>query len=41
MDPFRKVAVDEHKFDLAFVQHHSAEAAVAVGLALRRSGDKQ
>jgi type IV pilus assembly protein PilM len=41
MDPFRKVSVDEHKFDMAFVQQHAAEAAVAVGLALRRPGDKQ
>jgi type IV pilus assembly protein PilM len=40
MDPFRKIAVDEHKFDMAFVQQHAAEAAVAVGLALRRPGDK-
>jgi len=41
MDPFRKIAVDEKKFDMAFVQQHAAEAAVAVGLALRRPGDKQ
>jgi len=41
MDPFRKVAVDEHRFDVAFVQQHAAEAAVAVGLSLRRPGDNQ
>ena len=41
MDPFRKVAVDARRFDVAFVQQHSAEAAVAVGLSLRRLGDKQ
>ena len=41
MDPFRKVAVDAHRFDVGFVQQHSAEAAVAVGLSLRRPGDKQ
>jgi type IV pilus assembly protein PilM len=41
MDPFRKIAVDEHKFDVSFVSQHAAEAAVAVGLALRRPGDKQ
>jgi type IV pilus assembly protein PilM len=41
MDPFRKITVDEHKFDMAFIQQHAAEAAVAVGLALRRPGDKQ
>jgi type IV pilus assembly protein PilM len=41
MDPFRKVAIDEHRFDIDFVQRHAAEAAVAVGLSLRRPGDKQ
>ena len=41
MDPFRKITVDEHRFDITFVQQHSAEAAVAVGLSLRRPGDKQ
>jgi type IV pilus assembly protein PilM len=41
MDPFRKIAVDERRFDIGFVQQHSAEAAVAVGLSLRRQGDKQ
>jgi type IV pilus assembly protein PilM len=41
LDPFRKITVDERKFDMAFVQQHAAEAAVAVGLALRRPGDKQ
>jgi type IV pilus assembly protein PilM len=40
MDPFRKIAVDERRFDIAFVQQHAAEAAVAVGLSLRRPGDK-
>jgi len=41
MDPFRKVFVDENRFDVSFVQQHAAEAAVAVGLSLRRPGDKQ
>jgi len=41
MDPFRKVFVDEHRFDVSFVQQHAAEAAVAVGLSLRRPGDKR
>ena len=41
LDPFRKIAVDEHRFDIGFVQQHSAEAVVAVGLSLRRPGDKQ
>jgi type IV pilus assembly protein PilM len=40
MDPFRKIAVDENKFDVNFVAQHAAEATVAVGLALRRTGDK-
>jgi type IV pilus assembly protein PilM len=40
MDPFRKVFVDEKRFDLAFVQQHAAEAAVAMGLSLRKPGDK-
>lgn len=41
MDPFRRILVDERKFDMDFLRQHSAEAAVAVGLALRRAGDKQ
>ncbi len=40
LDPFQKVIIDEKKFDMAFLRHHAAEATVAVGLALRRSGDK-
>jgi type IV pilus assembly protein PilM len=40
LDPFRKVTIDERKFDMAFLRHHAAEATVAIGLALRRSGDK-
>jgi type IV pilus assembly protein PilM len=40
MDPFKRIIVDEGKFDMAFLQQHAAEAAVAVGLALRRAGDK-
>jgi len=39
MDPFRKVTIDADKLDPAFVSKHAAEAAVAVGLALRRPGD--
>jgi len=39
MDPFRRVTVDEAKLDPAFVSKHAGEAAVAVGLALRRPGD--
>jgi type IV pilus assembly protein PilM len=40
MDPFARVTIDERRFDMAFLRQHAAEAAVAVGLALRRSGDK-
>jgi type IV pilus assembly protein PilM len=40
MDPFRHIAIDERKFDMEFLRHHAAEAAVAVGLSLRRAGDK-
>jgi type IV pilus assembly protein PilM len=40
MDPFARVAIDERKFDMTFLRQHAAEAAVAVGLALRRTGDK-
>jgi type IV pilus assembly protein PilM len=40
LDPFKKITIDERKFDMAFLRHHAAEATVAVGLALRRSGDK-
>ena len=39
LDPFRRTLVDETKLDPAFVKRHAAEAAVAFGLALRRSGD--
>jgi type IV pilus assembly protein PilM len=39
LDPFRKTSVDATKFEPAFVKRHAAEAAVAVGLALRRPGD--
>jgi type IV pilus assembly protein PilM len=40
MDPFRRIIVDEKRFDTTFLHQHAAEAAVAVGLALRRPGDK-
>ncbi len=44
MDPFRKMSVPQGvgpgKFDVQFLQHHAAQAAVAVGLALRSPGDK-
>ena len=40
LDPFRRIIIDEKRFDPAFLQQHAAEAAVAVGLALRHPGDK-
>jgi type IV pilus assembly protein PilM len=40
MDPFKQIGIDERKFDMNFLRAHAAEAAVAVGLALRRAGDK-
>jgi type IV pilus assembly protein PilM len=40
MDPFARISIDEKKFDMTFLHQHAAEAAVAVGLALRRTGDK-
>jgi type IV pilus assembly protein PilM len=40
MDPFSRISIDERKFDMTFLHQHAAEAAVAVGLALRRTGDK-
>jgi type IV pilus assembly protein PilM len=40
LDPFRRIIVDEKRFDPAFLQQHASEATVAVGLALRHMGDK-
>ena len=40
LDPFRGIEIDHKKFDPALIAGASAGAAVAVGLALRRSGDK-
>ena len=40
MDPFKRIIIDEGKFDPGFLQQHAAEATVAVGLALRHPGDK-
>lgn len=40
LDPFRKVAFDAKKFGLASPSDAAATAAVAVGLALRRAGDR-
>jgi type IV pilus assembly protein PilM len=40
MDPFRRIEIDERMFNPRFLQEASHQAAVAVGLALRRRGDK-
>jgi type IV pilus assembly protein PilM len=40
MNPFRSIDVDHKRFDPALLESASAGAAVAVGLALRRLGDK-
>jgi type IV pilus assembly protein PilM len=40
MNPFKAIEVDERKFDPAFITEVAPMAAVAVGLALRRAGDK-
>ena len=40
LDPFRRIIVDDKKFDPQFLQQHAAEAVVAVGLALRHPGDR-
>ncbi len=41
MDPFRRVIIDERRFDMTFLHKHAPEAAVALGLALRRPGDNR
>jgi type IV pilus assembly protein PilM len=40
LNPFRGIDVDHKRFDPALLANASASAAVAVGLALRRQGDK-
>jgi type IV pilus assembly protein PilM len=40
LNPFRKIEVDNRRFDPAFIMDVAPMAAVAVGLALRRPGDK-
>ncbi|MCP3143997.1 type IV pilus assembly protein PilM [Pyxidicoccus xibeiensis] len=40
LNPFRKIEVDNRKFDPAFIMDVAPMAAVAVGLALRSPGDK-
>ncbi|HET9597326.1 MAG TPA: type IV pilus assembly protein PilM [Anaeromyxobacteraceae bacterium] len=40
LNPFKTIEVDNRKFDAMLLTQASASAAVAVGLALRRAGDK-
>jgi type IV pilus assembly protein PilM len=40
LNPFKGIEVDNRHFDPAFLTQSAASAAVAVGLALRRAGDK-
>jgi type IV pilus assembly protein PilM len=40
LDPFRRIMVDEKRFDPSFLRQHAPEATVALGLALRHLGDK-
>ena len=40
MNPFKVIEIDNRKFDPAFIMDVAPMAAVAVGLGLRRAGDK-
>jgi type IV pilus assembly protein PilM len=40
LNPFKAIDIDHKKFDAAAVQNAASGAAVSVGLALRRAGDK-
>ncbi len=40
IDPFRRLIIDETRFDMDFIRAHAAEATVGLGLALRRQGDR-
>ena len=40
MNPFKNIEIDNRKFDPAFILDVAPMAAVAVGLALRKAGDK-
>lgn len=39
VDPFRRMVIDERRFDMTFLRANAPLAAVAVGLALRKPGD--
>jgi type IV pilus assembly protein PilM len=40
LNSFRRIEIDDRKFDPAFITEVAPQAAVAVGLALRKMGDK-
>lgn len=40
LDPFRRIEVDERTFNPRYLQDSAPQAAVAVGLSLRKAGDK-
>jgi type IV pilus assembly protein PilM len=40
IDPFRRLTIDQTRFDMDFIRAHAAEATVGLGLALRRQGDR-
>jgi type IV pilus assembly protein PilM len=40
VDPFRRIQIDERSFNPAFLADMAPQAAVVVGLAMRRPGDK-
>ena len=39
-DPFQNVKVNPKRFDPDYLKEHGPAAAVAVGLALRKAGDR-
>ncbi len=39
-NPFKNIKIDPKRFDLAFLQEAGPQSAVAVGLAIRRPGDR-
>jgi len=40
MNPFKSIQIDDRKFDPAFIMEVAPMAAVGVGLALRKAGDR-
>jgi type IV pilus assembly protein PilM len=39
-NPFKNIKIDPKRFDPAFLQEAGPQSAVAVGLAIRRPGDR-